>query len=294
MSPEVPSEVFKAVRHLEIVARRAVDDHLAGRYHSVFKGRGMDFQDVRAYQPGDDIRVIDWNVSARTNELHVKQFVEERELTVFLMVDASGSQSFGTKSRRKREAAAQLAALVAFSAVRNNDRIGLLTFTDHVETCIPPRKGRKHVLRIIKEILDPDLSGTGTDISAALEYLVRVNNKRSVAFLISDFLDDDYEQPLQIAHSRHELIPVVLRDPMESKIPEMGIVHFEDPETGQVVAVDTASNAVRQCYSAHMDRLCRDRQRIFRKLEIDELVIDTGGDHIDPFVRYFQNRARRA
>lgn len=288
----LPSELLKAVRHLEIVARRAVNDHLAGQYHSVFKGRGMDFQDVRAYQPGDDIRVIDWNVSARTNELHVKQFVEERELTVFLLVDASASQLFGSRHRRKRETAAQLAALIAFSAVRNNDRVGLIVFTDKVETCIPPRKGRKHVLRVIKEILDPKMESNKTSISAALQYLVRVSNKRSLAFVISDFLDTDFERAFKVAHRRHELIPLVIRDPMEASIPDMGIVHFEDPETAEIVAVDTSSSAVRSAYAAHMDRISRDRERIFRKLEIDSLVIDTGENHIDPVVRYFRRRAR--
>lgn len=289
----LPSELSKAVRHLEIVARRAVNDHLAGNYHSVFKGRGMDFQDVRAYQPGDDIRTIDWNVSARTDELHVKQFVEERELTVFLLIDVSGSQRFGTKNRRKQETAAQLAALTAFSAIKNNDRVGLIIFTDKVETFIPPRKGRKHVLRVIKEILAPDIKDRKTSIAAALEYLARVSNQRSVTFLISDFLDTDYEQALKIAHRRHEIIPLVLVDPMESRLPDLGIVHFEDPETGQIVAVDTSSRAVREAYSAHMARVRRDRDRLFKKLEIDALEIDTGEDHIDPIVRYFRRRAAK-
>ncbi len=289
----LPDEIFKAVRRLEIVARRAVDDHLAGQYHSVFKGRGMDFRDVRAYQPGDDMRVIDWNVSARMNELHVKQFVEERELTVFLLVDASASQLFGTRNRRKLETAAQLAALIAFSATRNNDRVGLMVFTDGVETCLPPRKGRKHVLRVIREVLEPNVTSRGTDLPAALEYLVRVSNKRSVAFVISDFLDEGYERALKIAHRRHEIVPLVVQDPMELRLPDMGIVNFRDPETGQIVAADTSSNAVRQCYAAHVDRLQRDRERIFRKLEIDSVLIDTANDHIDPVVRYFRRRAKR-
>ncbi len=291
----LPSEVLKAVRHLEIAARRAVNDHLAGQYHSIFKGRGMDFQDVRPYQPGDDIRVIDWNVSARMNELHVKQFVEERELTVFLLVDVSASQLFGTRNRRKRETAAQLAALIAFAAVKNNDRVGLLMFTDRVEVCIPPRKGRKHVLRVIKEILDPDVESKATSIPNALEYLVRISKKHSLAFLISDFLDDgDYERALKVAHRHHEIIPLVIQDPMEAKIPDMGIVHFEDPETGEILPVDTSSSAVRQSYAAHIDRIRRDRERVFRKLEIESLAIDTGENHIDPVVRYFRRRAKQA
>ena len=293
MSAELPTEILEAVRRLEIAARRAVDEQLAGRYDSVFKGRGMDFEDVRAYQPGDDIRVIDWNVSARMNELHVKQFTEERELTVFLVVDASASQSFGTRNRRKRKTAAQLAALIAFAAVKNGDRVGLIVFTDDVETCIPPRKGRKHVLRIIREVLAPDVEHRGTDLPNALEYLVRISDKRSLAFVISDFLDDDYEQAIKIADRRHELIPLVIQDPMEKRLPDMGIVHFRDPETDDIVPVDTSSNAVRQAYAARMDRIRRDRERIFNKLDIDSLEIDTGKDHIEPVVRYFRRRAKR-
>lgn len=289
----LPGELFKAVRHLEIVARRAVNDHLAGQYHSVFKGRGMDFLDVRAYQPGDDIRVIDWNVSARTSELHVKQFTEERELTVFLLVDASASQSFGTRHRRKQETAAELAALIAFSAIANNDRVGLIIFTDEVEVFLPPRKGKKHVLRVIKEILEPRVERRKTSINTALEYLTRISRKRSISFLISDFLDADYERSLKIANRRHELIPLVVVDPMERRIPEMGLVHFEDPESGQIIPVDTSSSAVREGFAAHMARVRRDQQRIFNRLRIDSVTIDTEGNHIDPLVRYFKQRARR-
>ena len=289
----LPKEIFKAVRRLEVIARRAVNDHLAGQYQSVFKGRGMDFQDVRAYQPGDDIRVIDWNVSARMDELHVKQFVEERELTVFLLVDASQSQSFGTRHRRKLETAAQMAALIAFSAIKNGDRVGLIIFTDQIETYIPPRKGRKHVLRVIREILEPKLQGKGTSIPVALEYLLRITSKRSLSFLISDFLDEsNIEKPLTVVSRRHEMIPLVVVDPMEAALPDMGLVHFEDPETGDYVTIDTSSPSVRKAFRAHMDRVERDRERVFRKLAIDSLVIDTGKDHIEPLVRYFRQRAR--
>ena len=280
------------MRQLELASRRAVDEHLAGRYHSVFKGRGMDFQDVRAYQPGDDIRVIDWNVSARMNELHVKQFVEERELTVFLLVDASASQLFGTRNRRKRETAAQLAALIAFAAVKNGDRIGLITFTDEVESFIPPRKGRKHVLRIIRTVLEPDVEGRTTSLSSALEYLVRISKKQSLAFVVSDFLDADFDRPFKIAHKRHELIPLVIQDPMEAGLPDMGIVHFEDPETGDVVPVDTSSASVRQAYASHVEKLQDKRDELFQQLAIDSLFIDTAKDHIKPVIRYFRERAR--
>ena len=289
----LPDEIYKAVRHLELAARRAVDEHLAGRYHSVFKGRGMDFQDVRAYQPGDDIRVIDWNVSARMNELHVKQFMEERELTVFLVVDASSSQLFGTRNRRKRQTAAQLAALIAFSAIKNGDRVGLIVFTDRVETFIPPRKTRKHVLRLIREVLEPDVDAEATSLSSALEYLVHISKKQSLAFVISDFLDDDYDRALKIAHRRHELIPLVIQDPMEAAIPDVGIVHFEDPETEEAVPVDTSSPSVRRAYARQVDALRDNRDELFRKLAIDSLFIDTAKDHIEPVVRYFRHRAQQ-
>lgn len=286
-------ELIQAVKHLELVARRAVNDQLAGQYQSVFKGRGMDFTDVREYQPGDDIRVIDWNVSARMNDLYIKQFVEERELTVFLLVDASGSQTFGTFNRRKQETAAELAALIAFSAITNNDRVGLITFTDQIETFIPPKKGRKHVLRVITEILDFTPERRGTDIPGALEYLSRITSKRALTFVISDFQDTDFETSLSIANRRHEIIPLVLEDPMEAELPDMGIVPFEDPETGEIVMVDTSSKAVRQEFAdaalAQKKRLVR----IFRKHKLDHIPIRTDESHIEPLIKYFRTRSKR-
>ncbi|MFW5968980.1 MAG: DUF58 domain-containing protein [Persicimonas sp.] len=287
-------ELIKAVKHLEIVARRAVDDQLAGQYQSVFKGKGIDFTDVREYQPGDDIRVIDWNVSARTSELHVKQFVEERELTVLLMVDASGSQSFGTVNRRKRETAAEMAALIAFSAITNNDRVGLMSFTDQVEQFIPPRKGRKHVLRVITEILEAQPEQRGTDIAGALEYLSRITSKRTLTFLISDFQDTDFETSLSIANRRHEIIPLVLEDPMESDLPNMGLVPFEDPETGRVVTVDTSSKRARQEFRAIARKRKDELVTTFRRHNIDHIPIRTDADHIAALVGYFRNRSKRS
>jgi uncharacterized protein (DUF58 family) len=286
-------ELIKAVKHLEIVARRAVNDTLAGQYHSVFKGRGMDFTDVREYQPGDDIRVIDWNVSARMNDLYVKQFVEERELTVFLLVDASGSQTFGTHNRRKLETAAELAALIAFSAIKNNDRVGLLTFTDDIETFIPPKKGRKHVLRVITDILDFEPEGRGTDIPGALEYLSRITSKRALAFVISDFQDTGFETSLTVANRRHELIPLVLEDPMEGELPNMGVVPFEDPETGEVVMVDTSSRSVRDAFRDRANDKRERLDRMFAKRKIDHIRIRTDEGHIEPLVQYFRARAKR-
>lgn len=289
----LPNELIKAVKHLEIVARRAVNDQLAGSYHSVFKGRGMDFLDVREYQPGDDIRAIDWNVSARTDELHVKRFVEERELTVFILVDASGSQSFGTHNRRKQEAAAELAALLAFSAIKNNDRVGLIRFTDRIETFIEPQKGRKHVLRVITEILRGDTLSPKTNLKHALDFLSKTTRKRTIAFLISDFMDAGFERSLRIAHRRHELIPLVIIDPMEERLPDMGIVHFEDPESGEILTVDTSSRSVREQYERNMKERHTQREHLFRRLKMDSVTIRTDHNHIDPLVHYFRQRARR-
>lgn len=290
----LPKDVIDAVKHLELIARRAVNDQLAGKYQSVFKGRGMDFVDVREYQPGDDIRVIDWNVSARMSSMYVKQFVEERELTVFLLVDTSGSQLFGTHNKRKRETAAELAALIAFSAIKNNDRVGLLNFTDLIETFIPPKKGRKHVLRVITSILQPEVKGRGTDISAALEHLMRIQRKKSVVFVISDFQDEGFEKALRIANRRHEVIPVVLTDPMEENLPNMGLMQIEDPETGQRLVIDTASAKIRNAFARRAEEIRTQREQLFLRLKLDFINVRLDEDHIAPLIRYFRQRSRRA
>ena len=290
----LPAHLVKAVKHLEIIARRAVNDQLAGQYHSVFKGRGMDFVDVREYQPGDDIRVIDWNVSARTDVLHIKQFTEERELTVFLMVDASGSQLFGTHHRRKQTCAAEIGALLAFSAIKNNDRVGLITFSDRVETFVPPKKGRKHVLRVITQILELASEHRGTRLADALEHLTRITRKRAVVFLISDFLDEGFERALDIASRRHEIIPVLVVDPMEEKLPNMGIVEVEDPETGQLLTVDTTSARVREAFARRAASERETRIKRFRRLKMEPIVVRTDEDYLGPLIKYFRLRARRA
>lgn len=289
----LPKELIKTVKHLEIVARRAVNDQLAGQYHSVFKGRGMDFVDVREYQPGDDIRVIDWNVSARMDSLYIKRFVEERELTVFLLVDASGSQLFGSQNKPKQECAAELGALIAFSAIKNNDRVGLITFTDKVEAYIPPKKGRKHVLRVISEILAQDTTGRGTDLKRALEFLSRITRKKAVVFLISDFQDEGYEQVLNVAARRHEIVPVYITDPLEERLPNMGLVQIENPETGELLTIDTTSKRVRSAFEAAALAKRHEREQSFRRRRIDHVLVKTDEDHISPLVRYFKNRARR-
>lgn len=286
-------DVFKAVKRLELVARRAVNDQLAGQYQSVFKGRGMDFVDVREYQAGDDIRIIDWNVSARMDALHVKQFVEERELTAILVVDLSASQSFGTVRRLKREIAAEIAALLAFAAIKNNDRVGFLGFTDVIEKYIPAKKGRKHVLRVITEILQASGRSQRTDISQALEYLARVQKKKAVVFLISDFLDDGYDRALGIASRRHEIVPIVIRDPMEGQLPSMGLAYLQDPETGASILIDTSDRAVRDAYLSAVEGMSQRREKSFRKLGLDTLELKGGEDYVRPLVSYFQRQQRR-
>lgn len=290
----LPKELIKAVKHLELAVRRAVNDELAGQYESVFKGRGMDFSEVREYQPGDDVRVVDWNVSARMDSLYVKQFVEERELTVILLVDASGSQLFGTQKKSKLQTAAELAALLAFSAIKNNDRVGLLAYTSDVETFIPPQKGRKHVLRVITEILSTTPQGRGTNTRAALEYLSKVIRKRAVVFMISDFLDDGFERTLNITNRRHEIIPLVVQDPMEQNLPDLGLVPFEDPETGEIILVDTSSERVREAFDRRTGDVRRERDKMFRKLRIEPVHIRTGESYVEPLVEYFKRRKRRA
>ena len=286
-------ELIKKVRKLEIVTRRIVNDQLAGSYHSVFKGRGMDFDEVRPYQPGDEIRLIDWNVSARMDEIFVKRFVEERELTVFILVDASASQRFGTRTKTKQEAAAELAAMLAFSAIKNNDRVGLIIFTDEVELFVPPKKGRKHVLRVISQILEFQPSGRGTRVGPAIDYFARVCKRRSVAFLLSDFQDTDYRQSLAVVSRRHDIVPIILIDPAEEALPAMGTASVEDPETGEVLLIDTMSRAGRRRYERLAVDLRERRERMFRQLKIDAIHVDTDKSYIEPLMGYFKLRSKR-
>ncbi|RME19606.1 MAG: DUF58 domain-containing protein [Deltaproteobacteria bacterium] len=286
-------ELIRRIRRIEITTRRAVEDVLAGQYQSVFKGRGMVFDEVRPYQPGDDVRLIDWNVSARMNDLFVKRFVEERELTVMLVVDASASQAFGTRLRFKSELAAELSGLVAYSAIKNNDRVGLIIFTDRVEKFIPPKKGRKHVLRVIGEVLGHSPEGRGTDISGALQFLTRVNKRRCVVFLISDFLATGFDRALKIASRRHDIICLVLRDPNEGRLPPLGLVEATDAETGQRVVLDTGRREVRKLLEQWFDEHDRNTGRLFKQLKVDSVQLRTDADYLRPLVLFFQRRARR-
>lgn len=289
----IPRELLKEVRKIEAMSTRRVNDSMAGQYHSVFKGQGMDFDEVRPYREGDDIRAIDWNVSARMNEIFVKIFVEERELTVILMVDMSASGLLGTRRMTKRELAARVAALFGFAAIRNNDRVGVILFTDKVEKFIPPKKGRNHVLRAVMEVLAYEPEGRATDIAEALAFLSRVARRQAVAVLVSDFLGSGWEQAFRIAHSRHDLVPVVVEDVLEQQLPRVGLVPFEDLETGAVTWVDTSSPRVRESYQRAMDQGRLQRDTVFRRLCVEFARIDTTEGYADAVASLLRRRARR-
>ncbi len=289
----IPKEVLKKVKRIEIQTRGLVNDVFSGEYHSVFKGRGMEFAEVREYQYGDDIRTIDWNVSARMGHPYVKVFEEERELTVMLLVDASRSAEFGTYAQMKGEIAAEICALLAFSAIKNNDKVGLIIFTDKIEKFVPPKKGKKHVLRVVRELLYHKPESTGTDIAMALEYMNRVMTRRAVAFLISDFQADDFEPALRIAGRRHDLIAVTITDPREMELPAVGFIELEDAETGEAVLVDTSSQELRQAFSKEVARRRNHLDRLFRRINIDRIDIFTDKPYAEPLIRFFRMRAKR-
>jgi uncharacterized protein (DUF58 family) len=289
-----PREVIRRVRRLEIRTRRLVDESLAGSYHSVFRGRGMEFAEVREYVPGDDIRTIDWNVSARSGHPFVKKFTEERELTVVLMVDASGSEWFGTGASTKMQMSAEISALLAFSAIRNNDRVGLLLFTDRTELYLPPRKGREHALRVLREVLTIRPEGRGTRIGQALEYLQRVLTKRAVVFVVSDFEDEGFDKILRVAARKHDVVAIAVSDPREEQLPDVGLVSVEDPETGERGVLDAGSARVRRAYEEFAERSRHALRETFRRTGVDLLELSTGEPYEVPLVRFFHERARRA
>ena len=289
----LPKDLLKRIRKLEITTRKVVSNMLAGQYHSVFKGRGMAFSEVRQYQPGDEIRIIDWNVTARMNDAYVKIFTEERELTVMLIVDVSASEDFGSRLRTKAETAAEIAAQIAFSAIANNDRVGLILFSDRVEKVIPPKKGRKHVLRLVSDILSFKPKGRGTDVGVALHYLTQVTNRKAVTFLISDFMGKDLEKPMRIVARKHDLVPVVINDPLEEQFPRAGLVAMEDPETLERILVDTSDPLVRGHFAKTRQAQREERRKLFRKLELDHVELRSGEDHGTALARFFRARARR-
>lgn len=289
----ITKELARKIRVLQITTRKVVNDVLAGEYGSVFRGRGMEFDEVREYMPGDEIRAIDWNVTARTGHPYVKRFVEERELTVIFLVDLSASGSFGSVNKLKNEIAAEFCALLAFSAVKNNDKVGLIVFTDKVEMFIPPKKGTKHVLRVIRELLNFKPRPASTDISGALDYLGRVTSKRSVVFLVSDFQAEGFEKKMRVLGKRHDLIAVTITDPREIRLPDVGLLELEDAETGESVLIDTGSREVRKRY----ERLGREQQErlgeLFSSMGVDRIEVMTDRDYVPKLVHFFRSRERR-
>ena len=289
----IPKELLSQLRKIEFVTARLANEELSGSYTSVFKGQGLAFRDVRQYQRGDDVRKIDWNVTARMNEPFVKVFVEERELTVMLVVDLSGSESFGTIRAPKSQVAGEVAALAAFSAIHNNDRVGLVLSTDRIEKLVPPKKGDKHVLRVVREILGFKPQSQGTDLAIAFETLAKVARRRSLSFVISDFFDDGFERAMALAAAKHDIIPVMLVDPRDESLPDVGLATFEDFETGETVLVDTSDPRVRDHYARSMRTLRQERLQLFRKHKLDACTVRTDGSFVGPLRDLFARRARR-
>jgi uncharacterized protein (DUF58 family) len=287
------SDILKKIRRLELRTRRLVESAFGGQYHSVFKCRGMNFEDVRAYNPGDEVRFIDRNVTARTGDLHVKNFTEERELTVIILVDVSASGSFGSVSQSKRELAAEVASLVAFSAIGNRDKVGLLLFADEVELFLPPRKGRSHVLRLIREVLYYQPRGRGTNIAAALDYLNKVVIRRAVVFLLSDFQAPDFSRPLGAASRRHDLVAVPVVDPLEQELPDIGRVSLEDAETGAILEVNTSDRRVRSAFAQAAAARRQELIAQLRRARVDQITLQTDQDYLPALHAFFQQRERR-
>ena len=289
----IPKEILKKVRQIEIRTGRLVNDVFAGEYESVFKGRGMEFHEVREYVPGDDIRSIDWNVTARAGHPYVKKFIEERELTVIIMADMSGSGNFGTRNKMKIELMAEIGAVLSFSAIKNNDKVGLLLFTDKIEKFIPPKKGRPHVLRVIRELLYFKPASKKTSINSALEYLGKVLKKRSVVFLISDFMDSNYERLLRILNKRHDIIGISISDPREKDMTDMGLVEFQDAETQENLFLDTGDGLLKKELAKRRSSFIESRNKAFRSMGLDSIDIATDKPYIEPLILFFRMRARR-
>jgi uncharacterized protein (DUF58 family) len=289
----IPKELLRQLRKIEFVTAKLANEELSGSYTSVFKGQGLAFREVRQYQRGDDVRKIDWNVTARMNEPFVKVFVEERELTVMLVVDLSSSELFGTVRAPKAQVAGEVAALAAFSAIHNNDRVGLVLTTDRIEKLVPPKKGDKHVLRVVREILAFQPRSHRTNLTLAFETLAKVAGRRSLAFVISDFFDDGFERALALASAKHDIIPVMLVDPRDESLPDVGLATFEDLETGESLLVDTSDTRVRNHYATAMKSLRDERIHLFRKHKLDACIVRTDGSFVGPLRDLFARRARR-
>ena len=286
----IPPELVKKIRRIQIRTSHLVDDVFVGQYHSAFKGRGIEFEEVRPYQVGDDVRSIDWNVTARSDQPYVKLFREERELTVMLLVDVSNSLGFGTQHQTKRDLITEVGATLAFSAIKNNDKIGLTLFSDGIEQYVPPRKGSRHVLRCIRELLYCKPMGTGTDLNAAIGHLNRTVKRRSVVFILSDFLDAGFEKTLRVARRRHDITPIIVSDLREFRLPNVGMIRLRDSETGRQMTIDTASRSNRRRYEQLATQRADELQQLFLRLKLDPIHVATGADYVDPIREYFHRR----
>ena len=286
-------EILHKIRRLELRTRRLVESSFAGQYQSVFKGRGMNFEEVRPYSPGDEIRAIDWNVTARTGEPYIKKFTEEREMTVMIVLDVSASGNFGSVEESKRAIAAEVAAILAFSAIHNNDKVGLLLFSDRVELFIPPKKGRHHILRLIREMLFFKPVGYGTDLNGALEYMNKLITRRAVVFVISDFFTDDFTRPLTVSAKRHDMVAVPSVDPAEEALPDVGVILLEDPETGEQIEVDTSRRSITRGYADLSALRSKELASLFGSRGIDMVSLRTDQDYLPVLRSFFDRRGRR-
>jgi len=286
-------EILRKIRRLELRTRRLVESSFAGQYQSVFKGRGMNFEEVRPYTPGDEIRAIDWNVTARTGEPYIKKFTEEREMTVMIVLDVSASGDFGSVEESKREMAAEVAAILAFSAIHNNDKVGLLLFSDRVELFIPPKKGRHHILRLIREMLYFSPQGRGTDLAGALDYMNKVVTRRAVVFVISDFLTGDFSRPLTVSAKRHDMVALTVIDPAEEALPDVGVILLEDPETGEQIEVDTSRRAITGNYARLVGERFKELGTVFGSRGVDTVQLRTDADYLPVLRSFFDRRGRR-
>ena len=289
----IPKEILKKVKQIQIRSSRLVNDVLAGEYVSVFKGRGMEFDEVREYQAGDDIRTIDWNVTARLGYPYIKRYTEERELTIMFLVDLSFSGEFGSMKQFKNEIATEICAVLAFSAVRNNDKVGLILFTDKIEKFVPPKKGKTHVLRVIREVLYFKPENKGTDISIALEYLLKVTKRKTVCFLLSDFITEGFERALRIANKRHDMVAVSITDPRELEIPNVGFVELEDAETGEITLIDTADRKMMERFNRFNVKNMEERAKLFRGMGVDLVDVRTDSSYVEPIMKFFRAREKR-
>ncbi len=289
----IPKEILKKVKQIQIRSSRLVNDVLAGEYVSVFKGRGMEFDEVREYQAGDDIRTIDWNVTARLGHPYIKRYTEERELTIMFLVDLSFSGEFGSMKQFKNEIATEICAVLAFSAVRNNDKVGLILFTDKIEKFVPPKKGKTHVLRVIREVLYFKPENKGTDISIALEYLLKVTKRKTVCFLVSDFITEGFDRALRIANKRHDMVAVSITDPRELEIPNVGFVELEDAETGEITLIDTSDRKMMERFKRFNIKSMEERAKLFRGMGVDLVDVRTDSSYVEPIMKFFRAREKR-